>query len=72
MIANDLQNANQQLLLFFCLQWYMERFFVTEENLWQSAIIFSVRRLIKPTWLNDRDQFLQPTQPFQKNLKPIV
>jgi hypothetical protein len=37
-------------------------FFVTKENLWQSAIVFSVRRLIKPTWLNDRDQFLQPTE----------
>jgi hypothetical protein len=36
-------------------------FFVNIENLWQAAIVFSVRRLIKPTWLNDRDQFLQPT-----------
>ena len=35
--------------------------FVTEENLWQSAIVFSVRRIIKHTWINDRDQFLQPT-----------
>ncbi|EIJ42720.1 hypothetical protein BegalDRAFT_1846 [Beggiatoa alba B18LD] len=35
--------------------------YITPENLWQAAIIFSVRRLIKPTWLNDRDQFLQPT-----------
>jgi hypothetical protein len=38
--------------------------FVNPENLWQAAIVFSVRRLIKPTWLNDRDQFLQPTQPL--------
>jgi len=35
--------------------------FINPTNLWQAAIIFSVRRLIKPTWLNDRDQFLQPT-----------
>lgn len=35
--------------------------YLNEENLWQAAIIFAVRRLIKPTWLNDRDQFLQPT-----------
>jgi hypothetical protein len=39
-------------------------FFVTEKNLWQSAIVFAVRRLIKQTWLNDRDQFLQPTEPL--------
>lgn len=38
--------------------------YLTEENLWQAAIVFSVRRLIKPTWLNDRDQFLQPSQPL--------
>jgi hypothetical protein len=28
-----------------------------------------VRRLIKPTWLNDRDQFLQPTEPLSDELK---
>lgn len=38
--------------------------YLTAENLWQAAIVFSVRRLIKPTWLNDRDQFLQPSQPL--------
>jgi hypothetical protein len=44
-------------------------FFVTEVNLWQSAVVFSVRRLIKPTWLNDRDQFLQPSQPLSDEFK---
>jgi hypothetical protein len=44
-------------------------FFVTPKNLWQAAIIFSVRRLIKPTWLNDRDQFLQPSQPLTDEFK---
>ncbi len=39
-------------------------FFVTDKNLWQAAIVFSVRRLIKQTWLNDRDQFLKPTVPL--------
>jgi hypothetical protein len=37
-------------------------FFVNADNLWQAAIIFTVRRVVKPTWLNDRDQFLQPTK----------
>jgi hypothetical protein len=44
-------------------------FFVTPENLWQAAIVFSVRRLIKPTWLNDRDQFLQSTVPLTEEFK---
>jgi hypothetical protein len=44
-------------------------FFVNSENLWQAAIVFSVRRLIKPTWLNDRDQFLQPSEPLTDAFK---
>jgi hypothetical protein len=44
-------------------------FFVTPQNLWQAAVVFSVRRLIKPTWLNDRDQFLQPSQPLSEEFK---
>jgi hypothetical protein len=44
-------------------------FFVTEQNLWQAAIVFSVRRLIKPTWLNDRDQFLQASEPLADEFK---
>jgi hypothetical protein len=44
-------------------------FYVTDKNLWQAAIVFSVRRLIKPTWINDRDQFLQPTQPLTDEFK---
>lgn len=42
---------------------------LTPDNLWQAAIVFSVRRLIKPTWLNDRDQFLQPAQPLTDAFK---
>lgn len=43
--------------------------YINEENLWQAAIVFSVRRLIKPTWLNDRDQFLIPTEPLTDDFK---
>lgn len=43
--------------------------YLTGGNLWQAAIVFSVRRLIKPTWLNDRDQFLQPSQPLPDAFK---
>ena len=44
-------------------------FFVNPENLWKAAIIFSVRKLIKQTWLNDRDQLLQPSEPISEEFK---
>ncbi|MCL6484588.1 MAG: hypothetical protein I4O49_10510, partial [Janthinobacterium lividum] len=44
-------------------------FFVTDKNLWKSAIVFTVRRVIKKTWINDRDQFLQPTAPLSDEFK---
>jgi hypothetical protein len=44
-------------------------FYITPDNLWQAAIVFAVRRLIKPTWINDRDQFLQPTAPLPDAFK---
>jgi hypothetical protein len=61
--SNDLQNATQATALFSSVHSIGHKggYFVTKDNLWQAAIVFSVRRLIKPTWLNDRDQFLQPT-----------
>lgn len=66
--GNDIQQANLTALLSSGFS-SGRGFFVTNENLWQSAIVFSVRRLIKPTWLNDRDQFLQPTEPFSDEFK---
>ncbi|HRH92893.1 MAG TPA: hypothetical protein PLW01_13460, partial [Agitococcus sp.] len=66
--GGDIQHANLTALLSsgYCSA---GGFFVTDKNLWQAAIVFSVRRLIKPTWLNDRDQFLQPTQPLTEEFK---
>jgi hypothetical protein len=64
--SNDLQNANQTALFSSVHSiGHKGGFFVTTKNLWQAAIVFSVRRLIKPTWLNDRDQFLQPKLPLE-------
>jgi hypothetical protein len=40
-----------------------------DKNLWQSAIVFTVRLIIKHTWLNDRDQFLQPDKPLTDEFK---
>lgn len=67
--GNDLQNASLKTMLFSSGYGSARGSFVTEENLWQSAIVFSVRRLIKPTWLNDRDQFLQPDKPLSEEFK---
>lgn len=61
--SNDFQNAVKYTLLLSSAQGIGHKgcVYINEDNLWQGAVVFSVRRLIKPTWLNDRDQFLQPT-----------
>lgn len=68
---NDLQNAATGTCLTSSI--YTGRngggSYVLPDNLGRSAIVFSVRRLIKPTWLNDRDQFLQPSQPLTDEWK---
>jgi hypothetical protein len=67
--GSDMQNAGTQTALMSSGYCSAGGFFVTTENLWQAAIVFSVRRLIKQTWLNDRDQFLQPTEPLSDEFK---
>ena len=66
--SNDIQHANQTA--FFSSGFGDGHgIFVNKENLWQSTIVFAVRRLVKPTWLNDRDQFLIPTEPLTDAFK---
>jgi hypothetical protein len=67
--GSDLQNAGTQTALLSSGYCSAGGYFVTTQNLWQAAIVFSVRRLIKPTWINDRDQFLQPTAPLPDEFK---
>ncbi len=67
--VNDLQHAEQQTVIYSSVYHGGNGFYINADNLWQAAVIFSVRRLIKPTWLNDRDQFLQPTQPLSEEFK---
>lgn len=68
---NDLQNASTGTLITSSI--YTGRngggVYLNDINLWQAAVVFAVRRLIKPTWLNDRDQFLQPTAPLSDEFK---
>lgn len=66
--GNDFQHAGLTALLSsgYCSAGGL---FVTAENLWQVAVVFAVRRLIKPTWLIDRDQFLQPSEKLAGSFK---
>jgi hypothetical protein len=67
--VNDLQHAEQQTVIYSSVYGGGNGFYITPTNLWKASVIFSVRRLIKPTWLNDRDQFLQPTEPLTDEFK---
>ncbi|SKC66182.1 hypothetical protein SAMN05445504_0508 [Burkholderia sp. CF099] len=67
--GNDLQHAEQHTVIYSSGYGSAGGFIVTDQNLWQAAIVFAVRRLIRPTWLNDRDQFLQPTEPLTDEFK---
>lgn len=60
--GNDLQNSGTMTAIFSSVHsiGHAGGYFINEQNLWQVAVVFSVRRLIKPTWINDRDQFLKP------------
>jgi hypothetical protein len=69
--GNDIQNSGTMTAIFASVHsiGHAGGYFITPENLWKAAIIFTVRRLIKPSWLNDRDQFLQPSQPLTDDFK---
>ncbi len=66
--SNDLQQANDTSI-FSSGYSGGHGFYVNKQNLWQAAIVFAVRRLIKPTWINDRDQFLWPTGELTEEFK---
>ena len=59
---NDIQHAGQETLITSSIYTGGNGggAYITAENLWQAAVIFTMRRVVKPTWINDRDQFLQP------------
>ena len=68
---NDFQNAQTGTLITSSI--YTGRngggVYLDEKNLWQAAIIFTARLVTKKTWLNDRDQFLQPSEPLTDEFK---
>lgn len=63
--GNDLQQAGTLTAILSSTHdiGFTGAYFVTEQNLWQVSIVFSVRLLIPHTWQNHNDQFLQPLQP---------
>ena len=67
--GNDFQNSAKSTALLSSGYNSAGAFFVTEKNLPKASVVFCVRRLIKPTWLNDRDQFMQPSQPLSEEFK---
>jgi hypothetical protein len=67
--VNDLQHAEQQTVIYSSVYGGGNGFYLTPDNLWQAAVVFSMRRAVRPTWLNDRDQFLQPTEPLTDEFK---
>jgi len=67
--GNDFQHAEQQTVIYSSIYSDGHGYYITDQNLLQVSIIFTVRRLIAPTWLNDRDQFLQPAEPLTVEFK---
>lgn len=69
--GNDLQNSAKSTFITSSVYGNGHGMYITGENLEKAAIVFAVRRLIKPTWLNDRDQFLQPHFGQASKLYPL-
>jgi len=42
---------------------------ITKNNLIEVSIYFTLRKIIEPTWLNDRDQYLYPNEGWKKDLE---
>jgi len=58
--SSDVQNSAQGVLLLTSPYGNGHGWSLTKDNFRKSAMIFAVRKVVKPTWLNDRDQFTVP------------
>lgn len=69
--SNDMQHSEQKTSLFSSVYrvGHDGGFYVNKDNLTQSAVVFTVRCIEKPTWLNDRDQFLSPNSDLSKEFE---
>ena len=67
---NDFQSQNGIIILNVKEQIVVPRgIYITKSNLIKSSICFAVRKSIKATWLNDRDQFIHPNDSWKKDKK---
>ncbi|MDZ4293516.1 MAG: hypothetical protein U1C47_16525 [Hydrogenophaga sp.] len=62
--GSDLQNAGSNTALFSSGYCSAGGMLVTKHNVDQVAVTFTVRRIVKHTWINDRDQLLAPVSPL--------
>ena len=67
--GNDIQHINGTYILSSRAYGDSGGIYITQENLWQCAIIFSVRLIIKHNWINHNDQFLQPNMDLSVEFK---
>lgn len=67
--SNDLQNSGTLTALFSSVYSAGNGFHITPENFEKATIVFAVRQLIKHTWINHNDQFLQPSEPLSDEFK---
>jgi hypothetical protein len=70
-VGNDFQHQN-----FVSIEHFNKRIignnvviFIKKENLIPISIYFTVRKVIKANWLNDRDQFLFPNEGWQTDVE---
>lgn len=68
---NDMQHAGQETLITSSIFTGGNGggFYITPENLWQAAVVFTVRAVTAHTWQNHNDQFFQPSEPMTDEFK---
>lgn len=69
--SNDLQNAPIATAIFSSTHGIGHKggMWINEDNISLISVVFTVRRLVKKSWINDRDQFLQPTKEISDEFK---
>lgn len=67
--TNDLQNAASYTFILSSVAGRGNGLFVTPENLWKCAVLFTVQKIIPHTWINHNDQFLQPNSELSDEFK---
>ena len=67
--GNDVQHAGQNTFILSSIYGTVGGLYITPENFEKASIVFTVRKIVKHTWQNDRDQFLQPTDELTDEFK---